>query len=171
MGGKLAWQFAAAHPDRVSKLILISPDGYASPGFEYDKPAQVPAVARLLPYTLPTWMLRMNLAPAYGDKSRLTDNVVARYRDLMLAPGVRKALLDRTAQVLLQRPEPMLRRIQAPTLLVWGEKDRLIPITNAQDYLNVVPHCRLVSFPDLGHVPQEEDPARSLPPVEAFLAA
>ena len=133
MGGKLAWQFAAAHPDRVSKLILISPDGYASPGFEYDKPAKVPAVARLLPYTLPTWMLRMNLTPAYGDKSRLTDDVVTRYRDLMLAPGVRGALLDRTAQVLLQRPEPMLRRIEAPTLLVWGEKDRLIPISNAQD--------------------------------------
>ena len=171
MGGKLAWQFAAAHPDRVSKLILISPDGYASPGFEYDKPAKVPAVARLLPYTLPTWMLRMNLTPAYGDKSRLTDDVVTRYRDLMLAPGVRGALLDRTAQVLLQRPEPMLRRIEAPTLLVWGEKDRLIPISNAQDYLKIVPHCRLVSFPDLGHVPQEEAPAQSLPPVEAFLAA
>ena len=171
MGGKLAWQFAAAHPDRVSKLILVSPDGYASPGFEYDKPAKVPAVARLLPYTLPTWMLRMNLTPAYGDKSRLTDDVVKRYRDLMLAPGVRKALLARTAQVLLQRPGPMLRRIEAPTLLVWGEKDALIPISNAQDYLKVVPHCRLVSFPNLGHVPQEEDPAQSLPPVEAFLAA
>ena len=171
MGGKLAWQFAAAHPERVSKLILISPDGYASPGFEYDKPAKVPAVARLLPYTLPTWMLRMNLTPAYGDKSRLTDDVIARYRDLMLAPGVRTALLDRTAQVLLQHPEPMLRRIEAPTLLVWGEKDRLIPISNARDYLNVVPHCRLVSFPNLGHVPQEEDPVQSLPPVEAFLAA
>ena len=171
MGGKLAWQFAAEHPDRVSKLVLISPDGFASPGFEYDKPAKVPAVARLLPYTLPTWMLRMNLTPAYGDKSRLTDNVVARYRDLMLAPGVRRALLARTAQVLLQHPEPMLRRIEAPTLLVWGEKDRLIPISNAQDYLKVVPHCRLVPFPNLGHVPQEEDPAQSLPPVEAFLAA
>lgn len=170
MGGKLAWQFAAAHPNRVSKLILISPDGYASPGFEYDKPAKVPAVARVLPYTLPTWMLRMNLAPAYADKNRLTDDVVARYRDLMLAPGVRTALLDRTAQVLLQHPEPMLRRIQAPTLLVWGEKDALIPIKNAQDYLKVLPHCRAVSFPNLGHVPQEEDPAQSLPPVEAFLA-
>ena len=169
MGGKLAWQFTAEHPDRVDKLVLISPDGFASPGFEYGKKAEVPVVARVLPYTLPTWMLRMNLVPAYGDKSRLTDATVARYRDLMLAPGVRRALLDRTAQVRLEPPEPMLRRIEAPTLLIWGEKDRLIPFSNAQDYLKVVPNVRLVSFPGLGHVPQEENPARSLVPVEAFL--
>ena len=87
----------------------------------------------------------------------------------MLAPGVRRALLARTAQVLLQPPEPILRRIRAPTLLVWGEKDRLIPFSNAQDYLKAIPNSRLVSFPDLGHVPQEEDPAQSLLPVEAFL--
>jgi pimeloyl-ACP methyl ester carboxylesterase len=170
MGGKLAWQFAAAHPDRVDKLVLISPDGFASPGFEYDKPAAVPMIARLLPYTLPTVMLRMNLSPAYADKSRLTEATVTRYRDLMLAPGVRRALLERTAQVRLEPPEPRLRRIQTPTLLVWGEKDALIPFSNAQDYLEALPNVRLVSFADLGHVPQEEDPARSLPPVEAFLA-
>lgn len=170
MGGKLAWQFAALHPDRVLKLVLVSPDGYASPGFEYDKPPEVPMLARVLPYTLPTFMLRMNLVPAYADKSRLTDATVARYRDMMLVPGNRQALLDRTAQVRMQPPEPMLRRIQAPTLLVWGEKDGLIPISNAQDYLKALPHARLVSFPNLGHVPQEEDPATSLPPVAAFLA-
>jgi pimeloyl-ACP methyl ester carboxylesterase len=127
-------------------------------------------IARLLPYTLPTVMLRMNLSPAYADKSRLTEATVTRYRDLMLAPGVRRALLERTAQVRLEPPEPRLRRIQTPTLLVWGEKDALIPFSNAQDYLEALPNVRLVSFADLGHVPQEEDPARSLPPVEAFLA-
>ena len=169
MGGKLAWQFAALHPDRVNKLVLISPDGFASPGFEYGKQAEVPVVARLLPYTLPTWMLRMNLAPAYSDRSRLTDDTVARYRDLMLAPGVRQALLDRTAQVRLEPPEPMLRRIHVPTLVIWGEKDALIPVTNAQDYLKTLPDAHLVTYPNLGHVPQEEDPAQSLPPVEAFL--
>ena len=170
MGGKLAWQFAADHPDRVDKLVLISPDGFASPGFEYGKEPKVPVVARVLPYTLPTFLLRMNLKPAYGDPARLTEDTVRRYRDLMLAPGVRQALLDRTEQVRLQPPEPMLRRIQAPTLLVWGEKDALIPFSNAADYLKVLPHARLVSFPGLGHVPQEEDPARSLVPVAAFLA-
>ena len=170
LGGKLAWQFAAAYPQRVDKLVLISPDGFASPGFEYGRQAEVPTLARLLPYTMPTWMLRMNLVPAYGDKSRLTDDVVARYRDMMLAPGVRRALLARTAQVRLKPPEPLLIQIKALTLLVWGERDALIPISNAQDYLNAIPNCRLISFPALGHVPQEEAPARSLVPVAQFLS-
>jgi pimeloyl-ACP methyl ester carboxylesterase len=169
LGGKLAWMFAATHPERADRLVLISPDGFASRDFEYGKTPDLPWVVNLLPYTLPTFMLRMNMAPAYGDKKRLTDEIMQRYRDMMLAPGVRQALLDRTAQVMLQPPEPMLRRIQAPTLLVWGEKDGMIPFGNAQDYLAVMPNCRLLVFPDLGHVPMEEAPARSLGPVAAFL--
>ena len=169
MGGKFAWMFAAEHPDRVTRLVLISPDGFASPGFAYGKTPDVPVVARLLPYTLPRFMLRANVAAAYGDPAKLTDAVLDRYRDMMLVPGNRQALLDRTAQVRLEPPESMLRRIEAPTLLIWGEKDRLIPFSHAQEFLAAIPNCRLVSFPDLGHVPQEEAPAESLPPVRAFL--
>jgi pimeloyl-ACP methyl ester carboxylesterase len=69
----------------------------------------------------------------------------------------------------LEPPEPYLEKITAPTLLVWGEKDRMIPVSNAQDYLRVMPNAKLVTFPDLGHVPQEEAPERSLQPVRAFL--
>lgn len=170
LGGKLAWEFAAAHPDRVDKLVLISPDGFASRAFSYNKTPDVPWVAKLLPYTLPTFLLRTTIAPAYGDPSRLSDDVIKRYRDMILAPGVRQALLVRVTQVRLQPPEPMLRRIQAPALLVWGEKDALIPYRNAGDYLAVMPNCRLLVFGDLGHVPMEEAPARSLAPVAMFLA-
>ena len=66
-------------------------------------------------------------------------------------------------------PEPMLRRIQVPTLLVWGEKDKLIPFATARDYLAVMPQARLLAFGDLGHVPQEEAPERTLPLVRSFV--
>jgi pimeloyl-ACP methyl ester carboxylesterase len=169
LGGKIAWMFAAAHPDRVDRLVLISPDGFASPEFAYGKKTRVPAVAKLLPYTLPAVLLRMNLEAAYGDTRRLTPETTQRYRDMILAPGVRQAVLDRTEQVMLEPPEPMLRRVRAPPLLVWGEKDGIIPFRDAGDFLAVIPNVRLLVFPDLGHVPMEEAPARSLPPVEAFL--
>jgi len=171
LGGKLAWQFAAAYPQRVDRLVLISPDGYASPGFEYGKRAQVPAVVRILPYVLKSFLVRMNLVAAYAEPTRLTDAVVTRYRDMMLAPGVRPAMIARMEQVELQPPEPMLHRITAPTLLLWGERDAMIPFSNAQDYLKAIPNARLVPLPGLGHVPFEEAPAQSLVPVEAFLAA
>ncbi|MFL5334045.1 MAG: alpha/beta fold hydrolase [Geminicoccaceae bacterium] len=171
IGGKIAWNFAACHPDRVDRLVLISPDGFASPGFEYGKKAEVPAMVRLMRYALPAFMVRQSLAPAYGDPTVLTEELAVRYRDLMLAPGVRDAMIARLEQVMLEDPEPLLRQIRAPTLLLWGEKDAMIPVTNAADYLRDLPDAKLVTFPDLGHVPQEEAPERTLAVVRQFLAA
>ncbi len=170
LGGKLAWNFAVDYPNRVDRLVLVSPDGFASPGFEYGKKADLPWLMKLLPYTLPRPMLRMNLVIAYADKSKLTPAVLTRYQDMMLAPGDREAMLERMSQVMLQNPEPLLRRIQAPTLILWGEQDGMIPFSNSADYLRDIPHATLVALPGLGHVPFEEAPADSLPPVEAFLA-
>ena len=169
LGGRLAWMFAVSHPDRVEKLVLVSPDGFASPGFEYGKAPDVPLMMRALPYTLPRAMLRASLAPAYGDPAHLTDAVVTRYRDMMLAPGVRGAILARTSQTILRDPTQLLGRIQAPTLLLWGERDGMIPFANAAAYLRLIPHARLVALPGLGHVPFEEAPAGSLVSVEDFL--
>jgi pimeloyl-ACP methyl ester carboxylesterase len=170
LGGKIAWNFVAAYPDRVNRLVLISPDGFASPGFEYDKPAQLPAMLKLLPYTLPEFLLRMNLAVAYANPKNLSQPVLDRYWDMMLATGNRRAMLARMQQVLLHDPAPILKTIQAPTLLLWGEQDGMIPFSNAQDYLRDMPHAELVALPGLGHVPFEEAPEKSLPPVLLFLS-
>ncbi len=171
LGGRLAWRLAAAHPERVSRLVLISPDGFASPGFDYDRPAEVPASLQLMRYVLPAPLVRMSLEPAYADPARLSDELVGRYRDLMLAPGMRAAMLDRMAKTVLVPPQPLLARITAPTLLLWGQQDQMIPVRNAEDYLAVLPDARLVTFPDLGHVPHEEAPDRSLAALRGFLAA
>jgi pimeloyl-ACP methyl ester carboxylesterase len=170
MGGRFAWQFAASYPARVEKLILISPDGFASFGLEYGKRTTVPAMVKLMQYALPKPMLKSSLAPAYADPSRLTDDVVTRYHDLMLVPGVRGAIIARMEQLVLEDPVPLLQSIKAPTLLVWGEKDAMIPLSNAADYQKALPESTLVTFPELGHVPHEEDPAQSLVPVRTFLA-
>ncbi len=170
MGGRIAWSFAASHPARVTRLVLISPDGFASAGIPYGQAMGVPMTARLLPYVLPTPLLRANLAPAYGDPQRLTEEVLIRYRDMILAPGVRDAVLARMEQDALEDPVPVLRRLNLPVLLLWGEKDGIIPISNAADYLAALPDARLVALPGLGHVPQEESPAEALQPVKKFLA-
>lgn len=169
MGGRLAWNFAATHTERVERLVLISPDGFASDGMEYGKAAKVPSLMYLMKYVLPKSMLRSGLEPAYGDPSRLNDAIVERYFDLMLAPDVRQAQLMKMGQIILQPPEPLLAKITAPTLLLWGDKDRMIPSANAADYLKVMQNAKLVILPGLGHVPFEEDPAGSLGPVSAFL--
>ncbi|MFN3320408.1 MAG: alpha/beta fold hydrolase [Allorhizobium sp.] len=141
LGGRIAWNFAAVFPERVNRLVLVSPDGFASPGFDYGVAPKVPLIMRALLYTAPRSMLKANLAAAYGNPTALSDADVTRYHDLMLAPGVRRAILQRMGQVILREPGPILAQIQAPTLLVWGELDGMIPISNAQDYLRFLPNA------------------------------
>ena len=169
MGGKFAWQFAARYPNQVTKLVLISPDGYASPGIEYGKKIEVPAIADLYRYFFSRMFLVMNLKPAYANPNTLNDALVNRYYDLMLAPGVRGAILGRMQQTVLQDPVPSLSSIQVPTLLIWGEKDAFIPIRNSNDYLKVMPNAKRVSLPNIGHLPQEEQPSIGLAALKDFL--
>jgi pimeloyl-ACP methyl ester carboxylesterase len=159
MGGRIAWTFAALHPERVDKLVLVSPDGFASPGLEYGVAPKVPLMMRALPYVLPSFMLRASLAPAYANTDVLTPELFTRYRDMMLAPGVRRAIVQRMGQQVLEDPVPLLKRIEAPTLLMWGEKDAMIPFANSADYLRALPHGTLAALPGVGHLPQEEAPA------------
>ncbi len=170
LGGRIAWRFAVAHPGRVERLVLVSPDGFASPPFEYGKAADIPPVFDVMKIVLPRFALRSNLEIAYADPARLDDATLDRYHDLLRAPGGRGALLDRFRQTILVDPEPRLAGITVPVLLLWGEEDGMIPIANAADYERSLPDATLVRLPDLGHVPQEEAPAMSIGPVRAFLA-
>lgn len=169
MGGRIAWTLAARHPERVHKLVLVAPDGFASPRFDYGQSVEVPAALTVMRYVLPRPLLKMNLQAAYAQAETLDEELVSRYHDLIRAPGAREAMLARLRQTVLVRPEPLLAQIRAPTLLLWGELDRMIPITNAQDYLQALPGSRLVRLPDTGHVPQEETPQAALAPVQEFL--
>lgn len=169
IGGRISWGFAAAQPDRVTRLVLVAPDGFASQGFSYGAAPKVPKTLEAMRYVLPRFMLRMNLVPAYGDPKALTEGMVDRYYDLMLAPGVRAALIERMRQTVLESPEGVLGQIKVPVLLVWGEKDGAIPVSNAADYQRLLPRSELVTFPGVGHLPQEEAPTRSVAPVRVFL--
>jgi pimeloyl-ACP methyl ester carboxylesterase len=169
IGGRIAWTFAAEHPERIDKLVLISPDGFASPGFEYGRTPHVPLAAKAMRYVLPKALLKMSLAAAYADPKVMTEALATRYYDLMLAPGVRDAMIARMEQSVRFDPIARLKRIRAPTLVLWGEEDKMIPFTNAADYLKAIPGATLVPLPGVGHLPQEEAPERALHVVQAFL--
>jgi pimeloyl-ACP methyl ester carboxylesterase len=169
MGGKMAWSLAASQPERVQALVLMAPDGFPETKDIGTKPYEVPAIMGLIKFVLPKYLVRKSIEPAFSDADALNDALVNRYFDMLRAPGVRGAILERSNQTIYTDPVPRLKAIKAPTLLIWGEQDQMIPSTNAQSYANVLSNSTTVLVPKLGHLLQEEQPEKGLAVVMQFL--
>ena len=169
MGGKMAWTLAASQPERVQALVLMAPDGFPEAKDIGTKPYEVPAVTGLIKYFLPKYLVRKSIEPAFAEADALSDARVNRYYDMLRAPGVRAAILERSNQTIYTDPVPRLKAIKAPTLLIWGEQDQMIPSTNAKSYASVLSNSTTVLVPKLGHLLQEEQPEKGLTAVMQFL--
>jgi pimeloyl-ACP methyl ester carboxylesterase len=171
-GGNIAWRTALTRPERVDKLILVDAGGYAFAaslpplGFRI---AQWPVLNRLFEFTLPRGLVETSVRAVYGDPDKVTSALVDRYYEIALREGNRRALTQRFAQA---RPGELADRIpelKQPTLILWGGRDGLIPVEAALRFHRGIPGSRLVTFDDLGHVPHEEDPARTVAAAKEFL--
>jgi pimeloyl-ACP methyl ester carboxylesterase len=172
LGGEVAWRTAVMAPQRVSGLILVDAVGPAfTPqsipmGFMI---ARVPVIGRISEFALPRSVVAQSLAEVYGNPAKVTPELVDRYFELALRTGNRRALGLRLQQMVPGQDAEKLATIRQPTLILWGGRDRLIPPVAARQFQQAITVSKLVMFNDLGHVPQEEDPARTVEPVKAFL--
>ena len=170
MGGRIAWNFAAAYPDRVKLLVLMAPDGYANTGDFGSKPYASSVFVRVIEYCLPRYLVKKSLEPALFDANALTEDVLTRYYEMLRAPGVRKAIVERSYQTVDTDPVERLKKITAPTLLLWGAEDRMIPKENAVRYELALGHVQTVILPGQGHLIQEERPQEGVEKLLAFLS-
>lgn len=174
LGGGVAWKTAVDYPARVSALVLVDSAGYpfASEsvplGFRL---ARLPFLAPLLRNVLPRRVIESSVRNVYGDPSRVTPRVVDRYYELTLREGNRDALVQRFQVMRKEDLSAQIPRVRQPTLILWGAQDRLIPPAQAERFHRDIPGSRVQVFEGLGHVPHEEDPARTVAAVQAFLAA
>jgi pimeloyl-ACP methyl ester carboxylesterase len=132
--------------------------------------ARLPVVNRVSEHLLPRSLIRSSLTNVYGDPSRVTSALVDRYFELTLREGNRRALGQRLAGWVPGEGQEKIATLRLPTLILWGGQDRLIPPEVAKVFKRDIPGSELVMFDDLGHVPHEEQPQRTVQPVLAFLA-
>ena len=171
-GGQLAWQFALDHPQRVERLVLVDAAGYPRNatsipiGFRL---AQIPALAPLLANLLPRPMIEASVRNVYGNPDKVSDELIDRYYELTLRAGNREALRQRFSQAEAGQGYTRIAELKVPTLIIWGGRDELIPPVNAERFKRDIKGSRLVLFNELGHVPQEEDPARTVAVLMGFL--
>ena len=172
LGGEVAWRTAYAAPQRVAALVLVDAAGPAFTPVDIPlgfRLARVPLLNRLGDYTLPRPLVEQSVASVYGDPSKVTPALVDRYFELTLREGNRRALRLRMLSLVNGEHAERIATLKQPTLILWGGRDRLIPPATAQQFKQQIVGSQLVVFDELGHVPQEEDPLRSVAPVKVFL--
>lgn len=179
LGGEVAWRVASLAPQRVERLILVDSAGYPFEpqsvpiGFML---ARLPVLNRLTQWVLPRGVVESSVRNVYGDPSKVSPALVDRYFELTLREGNRRALVQRlTAQGAdaerYDENRVRMKALRLPVLVLWGGRDRLIPLSVGRQIAADLPGSRLVVFDTLGHVPHEEDPAATLVPVREFLSA
>jgi pimeloyl-ACP methyl ester carboxylesterase len=173
LGGTVSWRTALTHPARVAKLILMDSGGYSTPAISVPlafRLADLPRIDWLVKNLLPRRIVRQTLRSVFADPGKVTPEMEERSYELSLREGNRIALFERYRQRLPYGAlEHRIHELKLPTLILWGAHDRLIPPEAAHRFHADIAGSKLVIFDDLGHVPQEEDPARTVVPVKEFL--
>lgn len=172
LGGEVAWRVATLAPSRVDRLVLVDAAGYDFEPVELPvgfRLARLPVVSALSKWFLLRGLVDQSVRSVYGDPARVTPALVDRYFELALREGNRDALRLRMQQLEMGQDAARIATIKVPTLVLWGGRDRLIPPPTAQNFTRDIAGSRLVVFPALGHVPQEEDPAATVAVVKEFL--
>lgn len=157
MGGTVAIHYTAAHPERVERLILLSPGSLE--GRERKRRGSVPKVGYVLKYILPRALPQAMLRSGFGDPTRLPDSLVDRWYDMWMREGQREAQLDRLSQYQAGDIEGLIRSLRVPVLLLWGEANSTAVFEQSVEFrqlLENVPVLKFISYPGVGHMAVEE---------------
>ncbi len=174
MGGGVAWRFAIVHPERLNGLILVNAAGWPREG---PRNPRGPIIFSLINHPLIGPLLRdldnrpfvaQGIRAAFADQSKVDDAMIDRYVELSRAPGHRDIL--RNIEQGVPASEALMAQIAAPTLVLHGDQDNLIPVEHGRRFGETIPNATYVEFENVGHVPMEEIPEESARVVAEFLA-
>ncbi len=180
MGGGVTLAYALAHSDKLAGIVLVDAAGVNPP--EVTKvPVKRPKAFNLAGHWYSDWILE-NITPrsivteglktSIVDPSLITDAMVDRYWELARHPGNRRATGIRFAWYRSGgRTDLDVAKIKLPTLIMWGEADSLIPMEVGQILNERIEGSKMVTFPNIGHIPMEEIPAISATAVRSFVAS
>jgi len=174
LGGNIAWNYTAEHPEKIRKLILVDASGLPTnkPQPAIFRMAKTPILSSFFLYVTPKFFVKKNMKEVYGDENKITDSLITRYHKMALRVGNRQAFIDRAnIDFKLDAKENLdkLKSIKTPTLLIWGAKDSWIPLSNGKRMDLLLVNSKLVVIENAGHVPMEENPKESLGILKSFL--
>lgn len=179
MGGIVSLQFAVDHPEMVDKLVLVDPAGFGRDVHMSFRLQALPVLGEILaePRRRST---RMSLEVASHKRDFISDELVERFYELGRQPGMKAPFLAAVRHGIsvtgvrnevLQPLQARVPSIIAPTLIMWGRHDQVLPISHLETGKRLIPHATVHIFEDCGHIPQMEKPEEFNRLLHEFIAA
>jgi len=177
MGGAVAlmsyFHLREESPSRVKALVLIDSAGYPQKMPWFIKMARIPVLNTLGAALLsPRFATAMVLRKCYYNKDKITDEMIDTYAYYGSLPGAAEAVRQTAKQIVPPDMEAMIaqyKTVSVPTLIIWGEQDKVVPLENARNFQRDIPDSELVILPRCGHLPQEEERLETRRLIQAFL--
>lgn len=144
LGGKIAVEYAIRHPEHVDRLVLLCPSGLA----DEERLPVVEGVRRNDPGSL--------VDSVFADPRRADPDLLTYYRKQFGDRRWRAGLMRTLRGTMGHRVRDRLSLVRQPTLLVVGQKDRIVDPVQSAEAANLLPRGRLVVLPGCGHAPQIE---------------
>ena len=169
MGGAIAAEVAIAHPDRVRGMVLIDAAGY---GFHWPgvlKVARWPFIGAVATAFRGRWITGRILRSTYADPGKVTEADVDQYYAPVPTPQFSKALRGVLREFRFDSLRGRLAGVQAPTLILWGNADRWISLSDGARFAHELPRSEFVMLERTGHDGPEESPEQVNPVLLAFL--
>jgi pimeloyl-ACP methyl ester carboxylesterase len=174
-GGGVALTFALNFPDCLDRLILV---GSAGLGKEINfllRITTLPGLGRLLRSPSKSGVAMLCKQAVY-DSKLVTDETVEEFHQMSMLPGAAEATLNvgrSNFNIWGQFYQPITERlasIAAPTLIVWGRQDPMVPVTHAQNAAKMIPNAQLAIIEECGHWSSIEHPQKFNQLVLEFLS-
>ena len=177
MGGAVAMRLHADDPDALSGLVLASSAGFAAGATLGLRLMAVPGVGPVLLRFRPI-AARLQVRILFADKAFATRRLVEEAAERIRRRDTRRAYFQIVRElggwlgVRRGWREEALRPLaeaRTPTLVLWGERDAVLPVRQVRAAAAALPHARIRTLPGVGHAAQLEDPGGFVREVEAFL--
>lgn len=165
LGGHVAAEVAISHPRLVKKLVLVSPAGALPRSFKGS-----PALWRYVQVINAKSFEQAKYALFAVDNKPVDDSYAQSVYEKISMPGAREAFMSALAgSAKAPRLTSRLNKIKAPTLLLWGKEDYMIPVKFAEPFIEMK-NCRVILLEDCGHRPHFERPELFTKMVADFLS-
>lgn len=180
LGGGIALQYAYQFPDRVGRLVLVDTGGIDREVNLVLRAATLPGAEFVLPimFADPLHEAALKIRSVFGALGlRASGDVqgVSEGFSSLTKADARRAFLNTVRSVIdpngqkVTAKDRLYLAADIPSLIVWGERDRIIPSSHAQLAHELMPHSRLELFPEAGHFPFNDDPDRFVRVLNEFI--